>query len=143
MFVTQTHFKQNVPKGIAMPDSQYWRLVGLTLQTPWYLCTYRTTGEPSTKTVLVAWESDLLDVMTAVDAPSLVAVARLDIPTGNPYRWNIRWAKFIWLAARDEQEEAGPLVFQLDDDDVPRDDMLRALPRRSDRVQIFSAKYTS
>lgn len=143
MFVTQAHFQQQVPQGIGMHGSQYWRLVGLTLPTPWYLCTYRTSGEPSPQTILVAWESDLLDFMTAVDAPSLIAVARLDLPNADPCRWNMRWAKVIWLAARDEQEEAGPLVFQLGDDDVPRDDMLRALPRRSDRVQVFCSEYAS
>lgn len=142
MFVTQAHFQQHVPQGIGIPDSHYWRVVGLTLQTPWYLCTYRTSSEPYTRTSLVAWESDLLDLMTAADSLRLMAVARLDCPSTNPCRWSMRWAKVIWLAARDEREETGPLVFQLDDDDVPRDDMLRPLPRRTDRVQIFSSGHT-
>jgi hypothetical protein len=143
MFITQPYFKQHVPQGIAKHDNEYWRFVGLTLPTPWYLCTYRTYGEPSPQTILVAWEHDLLGLINAADAISLIAVARFDTPNANPHRWNMRWAKVIWLAARDEQEEAGPLVFQLDDDDVPRDQMLRALPRRSDRAQIFSSEDTS
>ena len=142
MFITRSHFKQHVPQSIAKPDSQYWRLVGLTLPTPWYLCTYRTSGEPSPQTILVAWERDLLGLMNAADDVSLIAVARFDTSNANPYRWNMRWAKIIWLTAPDEQEEAGPLVFQLDDDDVPRDQMLCALPRRPDRIQVFSSEDT-
>lgn len=137
MFVTQTQFEQPVPAGIAAPGNRFWRAVGLTLQTPWYLCVYRTSNQARPKTCLVSWESDLHDLVASADDVDVVSVARLDTTPWNQARWSMRWVKTIWLATRDERDEVGSLVFQFVDDDALKDDMLRTRPHRSDRVQVF------
>ena len=137
MFVTQTQFEQPVPAGIAAPGNRFWRAVGLTLQTPWYLCVYRTSNQARPKTCLVSWESDLRDLVASHEALNVIAVARLDDAAPNSALWSMRWIKSIWLATRDEREEVGSLVFQFDDDAALKDDMLRSRPHRPDRVQIF------
>lgn len=137
MFVTQAQFEQHVPSGVAAPDSRYWRAVGLTLQTPWYLCVLQASVKVPPQTILVAWESDLQGLLTAEESSSVVAIARLDSDVANQARWGMRWVRRIWLAAHDELEETGCLVFQFDDEAAIRDDMLRILPSKPNRKQVF------
>jgi hypothetical protein len=137
MFVTKPQFEQYVPAPIAPPDSRFWRAIDLSLPTPWYLCVYRVNGELPSKTILVAWEADLLHFVNAQGRSSVSAVARLEMSVQSA-RWTMRWVESIWLSASDEQEEVGPLVFQLEGDEEPRDDHMRALPSRNDRVRIFN-----
>ena len=51
----------------------------------------------------------------------------------------MRWIECMWLSASDEQDEVGPLVFQLEDEEGLRDDRMRELPRRNDRVRVFNS----
>jgi hypothetical protein len=139
MFVTRAQFEQHVPAGIAVPDNRYWRAVGLTLQTPWYLCVLQASDKVPPQTILVAWESDLQGLLTAEGDSSVVAIARLDIEGSNQARWGMRWVRRIWLAAHDELEETGCLVFQFDDEAAVRDEMLRILRSKPNRIQVFSS----
>lgn len=143
MFVTQTQFEQFVPAPVSKPNSRYWRAVALSLPTPWYLCICRTNGDVSSRTILVAWEADLLELVTAKNHQIVSAVARLDMAAAQSMRWQMRWVESMWRSASDEQDEVGPLVFLFEEEEGPRDDLLRALPRRSDRVRVFSSSDTS
>lgn len=138
MFVTQTQFEQYVPAPITTPDRRFWRAINLSLPTPWYLCIYRPSGELSSQTILIAWEQDLLQFVTSQKSPSVCAVARLNMAPTERTRWTMRWIDSMWLSASDEQEEVGPLVFQFENEEGPRDDHMRELPRRNDRVRVFN-----
>lgn len=139
MFVTQTQFEQYVPAPIKTPDSRFWRAIDLSLPTPWYLCVYRPSGELSSKTILIAWETDLVHFVTSPSCSSVSAIARLDIAPTEFARWTMRWIECMWLSASDEQEEVGPLVFQLEAVEGLRDDRMREAPRRDDRVRVFNS----
>jgi len=136
MFVTQTQFEQYVPAPMTTPDSRFWRAINLSLPTPWYLCVYRLSGELAPETILIAWEADLVQFVTQ-RCSGVSAIARFDVAPTERAPWTMRWIESMWLSAGDEQEEVGPLVFQLEDEDGPRDDRMRALPRRNDRVRVF------
>lgn len=136
MFVTLPTFEQYVPAGLGGPDCRYWRAVGLSLETPWYLCVRRGQGgEPST-TTLVAWEADLLDLVNSNDEAGCGAIARLDKSADGAGRWTLRWIDAIWLASNDEREEVG-LVLQLEGEPLPTDEHLQAVRPRNDRTLIF------
>lgn len=139
MFVTQTQFEQYVPAPITTPDRRFWRAINLSLPTPWYLCIYRLRGELSSKTILIAWEADLLQFVTSQGSSSVSGVARFDMASTEREHWTMHWIESMWLSASDEQEEVGPLVFQLEDEEDLRDDRMRVLPSRSDRVRVFKS----
>lgn len=139
MFVTQTQFEQYVPAPITTPDRRFWRAINLSLPTPWYFCIYRPSGGLSSQTILIAWEQDLLQFVTSQRSTSVSAVARLDMAPTERARWTMRWIESMWLSASDEQEEVGPLVFQFENEEGPRDDHMRELPRRNDRVRVFNS----
>lgn len=138
MFVTQKDFEQYVPNGLSEPGSRYWRAISLSLSTPWYMCVCESRRGDGFRTILIAWESELLDLATLTSELCLVAVARLSKSASTTFRWEMHWVESIWLTAQDEQEDAGMLAFQLENETVPRDDQLQELTRRTDRVLVFS-----
>lgn len=142
MFVTRPQFELYVPTGIAELNSRYWLAIDLSVPTCWYLCVYSEPSKELSRTTLIAWESGLLDLVTASGGQRLLAVARLGLSAGDHTRWEMRWVESIWLAAGDERQDIGPLVFKLENDDLPRDDLLNALDHREDRKLVFRCART-
>lgn len=61
MFATHPQHEFPVPKGLADPGSQHWRLIELVLHLPWYLLTVAAVPEEDeamlTQTWCLAWET--------------------------------------------------------------------------------------
>ena len=136
MFVTLPPFEQYVPPGLGVPDCRYWRAVGLSFETAWYLCVHREPGGGPSKTTFVAWEADLLELVNSKDEPGCGAIARLDKSADGAGRWSLRWIDAIWLASNDEREEVG-LVLLLEGEPLPTDEHLQAVKPRDDRTLVF------
>lgn len=117
MFETRPPFEQWVPPSIGMEGSHYWRMIILSSNLPWYLLRYqlRTDDEELiTQTTAIAWEATLLNVLQNLERDSVVdlSIMALDYERG---AWSQRRVSEVWLAAPQEKEEAGPLLFRLQD----------------------------
>ena len=92
------------------------------------------------KTTLVSWESDLLDLVSAASGDSKVlAITRMDKSPDASGRWLTRSVDLMWLTNLDERDEVGQLVFQFDGELLQRDDMLQIVNSQVERAVIFNA----
>lgn len=141
MFVTRPHLEQFVPPGLASPRSRFWRGVSLSLDTPWYLCVVAPRDGGPTETLLIAWESELLDLLTTQTACTNVrSVARMDKPNAASGQWELRSIGAIWESTSCERSEVGRLVLRFEGESQFRDELLHEVQRNDARPLIFSAQ---
>ena len=139
MFITTSQFKQYMPRGLIGPDETYWRAVTLSLEKPWFLFVYEVEceGRRVPQTMLVAWESALLDTLAVVPKAYRRAVGRLEKSRDKRAHWDLRWIQSIWAATCDEANEVGSVIFQFEDDLQLFDAHLQPVPRNSARELLF------
>lgn len=136
MFVTSPGFEQIMPQGFTDPENKYWRTLRLSLETAWYLFVFASERPHETKTALVAWEGDLLVLLTSPTNARPKAIGRMDKAT-NGGRWDLRWMTSVWLATSEEAEDIGHFVFLLEGEKVLRDDLLQEVEPRIGRPLLF------
>ena len=73
MFVSQPQYEFPFPPALEQPGSQHWRMVELTLHAPWFLLSveivdYEFPDCSMTRTLCIAWDNDLADVLRSIDA---------------------------------------------------------------------------
>lgn len=75
MFITHPPFELRVPKGIAVPEARYWRMIEVNLHIPWFILAIRSVDPGSglgfVRTYFFAWDQDLLDFLPSVDTASI------------------------------------------------------------------------
>ena len=118
MFETRPDFEQWVPAPIATKGSHYWRLVVLSSNLPWYLLSYRVRTDDDDmfliETCAIAFESTLLTVISSLERESIVGLSIM-VPDYEVGGWSLRHVTEVWIAAPQETQDAGPLLFRLQD----------------------------
>lgn len=139
MFVTAPHFEQFVPHDLIGPDQKCWQAVTLSLESPWYLLVYEADCDDRkvTQTTLVAWESTLFEILTALPEGACMAIARLERHRDQVARWEMKWIQRVWASASDECTEKGLCLLQLEGDSQPRNAQLQLVPNRAGRKLLF------
>lgn len=110
MFATHPEHEFPVPKGLADPGSQHWRLVELVLHVPWYLLTVAAVPEEDgamlTQTWCFAWEGDLTHLLTTIDTGRVNGLlCMLPGRTSNNHQWTSRQVREVWLVRTDDDSE--------------------------------------
>lgn len=103
MFVSQPHYEFPFPPDLSQPGSQHWRMVELTLHAPWFLLSVEVVDPDEsdlsfTRTLCIAWEHDLADVLRSLDAVRVKGIVCMmpawQSPTG---QWWSREIREVWV----------------------------------------------
>lgn len=103
MFVSHPEYEFPIPPALDDPGTQHWRMVELSLQAPWFLLSVELVDpdEPDlsiTRTLCIAWEYDLADVLRPLDADRVKGFVCMmpawQSPTG---QWWSREIREVWL----------------------------------------------
>jgi hypothetical protein len=100
MFVSMPDFQFKVPSPLAPHGAKFWRSLGVSTRTPWFLLTVRSRSqELFIDTFLLAWDSDVVDTIKSLDAEleSLFCLAPCRSGQGNG--WTTRKLQEIWSVA--------------------------------------------
>jgi len=115
MFATHPQHEFPVPKGLADPGSQHWRVIELVLRVPWYLLTVAAVPEEDeamlTQTWCLAWEHDLTHLLKTLDT-SRVSGLTCMMPgrTSKNHRWTSREVREVWLARTHDDSEFAQFI---------------------------------
>jgi hypothetical protein len=116
MFVSQPQYKFPVPPGLANPGAQHWRIVELTLHAPWFLLSVEvddaTIPDSSMiRTLCIAWDNDLADVLGAIDAARVVGIiCMMPAWQSSTGQWASREVREVWRS----RSAAGISIFLRD-----------------------------
>jgi len=112
MFVTLPEYKFHVPQGIAEPGAQYWRTLGISCNSAWFLLTlHPATEEGFRDTFLLTWDTDVADGIESLqrEVASLLCIA----PPASELRNS--WSSFpiaeVWRATDPEGEDMPCMLF--------------------------------
>lgn len=112
MFLSLPQYEFPMPEGLNVPGGKHWRVVEMTLHSPWFLLTVERPdpgdlGWKPTHTLCIAWDTDLADAIKAVDAASMRGLVAMipawASPTG---QWCSREINEVWLRS----DESGKVV---------------------------------
>lgn len=118
MFLSRPQYEFLVPIRLGEPGCQHWRIVEMSLHAPWYLLTVDRPGSsdahsPTAQTLFIAWDTDLADVIKAVESARILGLLAIvpgwASPTG---QWTSRQINEVWL----DTSETGTSVTLLDID---------------------------
>ena len=136
MFMTHDALRAPIPPGIADPSHRFWGSIALSIEMPWYLVTQQVPkeGRSTLQTILVAWESTLLNLIAAGGEDTLVS-AHCVSKTGNGAgEWAMKKIQELWEPAADEAPSTGPLLFRFaGDEDLHTSHMDRLTDSNSKR----------
>ena len=102
MLASQPEYEFPFPPNLAHPGSQHWRLVELTLHTPWFLVSMEVFDPDMpdctmTRTLCVAWDSDLAELLGTVEPVWVTGIVCMmpawQSPTG---QWTSREIREVW-----------------------------------------------
>jgi hypothetical protein len=103
MFVSQQRYEFPFPAGLEEPGAKHWRMMELTLHAPWFLLSAEVVDpegrQPShTRTVCIAWEHDLADVLRSLDVGRVTGVVCM-MPAWRSAngQWSSREVREVWL----------------------------------------------
>lgn len=120
MFITTPDLKVNVPKELARPGSLFWSAALLSTQSPWFLVTYCDPAEKILQTIVVAWETTLVELVDAVGVAPIVGLCR--VATGQLRgSWHIDDIEELWIPSEVEGQNVGPLLLRVRGEAVLRD----------------------
>ncbi len=103
MFVSHLEHEFPIPPALNDPGTQHWRMVELSLHTPWFLLSVEFVHPDeldlrTTRTLCIAWEYDLADVLRPLDADRVKGIVCMmpgwQSPTG---QWWSREVREVWL----------------------------------------------
>lgn len=123
MFLSLPLYEFQVPKGLAEPGGKHWRVVETPLHAPWYLLTVEqgdpnVAGWPTSRTLCIAWETDLADAIESVELSSIRGLlAMIPQPRCANGQWACQSVSEVWL----DRNEAGSFVTLLDADGIKLD----------------------
>lgn len=112
MFVSLPEYKFHVPEGLAEPGAQYWRTLGISCNSAWFLLTlHPATNAGLQDTFLLTWDTDVADGIESLqrDVASLLCIA----PPDSEVRSS--WSSFaiaeVWRATDPEAEDIPCVLF--------------------------------
>lgn len=132
-----------MPESLIEPGEQYWRVVSLSHEGPWYLFVYaqEVEGLRLQQTDLIEWETDLVTVIESVPFENRIAVARMSRSENsekNP--WMLKWIEALWVTEIEENRDGLKVVAQFKGEPQPRYlDMSRS-PNVTVHKMIFGVK---
>ena len=103
MFVSQPEYEFPFPAGLAHPGSQHWRVVELTLHAPWFLVSVEFVDAehpncPITRTLCIAWDSDLADMLCALEHSRVKGIVCMMPAWQSPTsQWWSREIREVWI----------------------------------------------
>lgn len=115
MFVTHPRHEFPVPKGLADPGSQHWRLIELVLHVPWFLITLAAVPEENeamlTQSWCLAWERDLVHLLTTIDTSRVIGLTCM-IPgwASKAHQWTSKEVGEVWLARSNDEQDFMQLI---------------------------------
>lgn len=114
MFVTLSDFEFPVPAELAEPGSKCWRAIELSLNTPWFVATFCSTDQNLSlrRTMLVAWDSDLVNIVKSTVGgylEALLLLAPKDDVAGK--EWCAHHIKQIWRGYDPDRGNEAVLIF--------------------------------
>jgi hypothetical protein len=127
MFITTPDLQVNVPKGLARPGSLFWRAALLSTQSPWFLVTYCDPTEQILQTIVVAWETTLVELVDSVGAAPIVGLCRVATSQLRG-SWQIDDIEELWIPSNDEGQGVGPLLLRVRGEAVLRDCLFGVVP---------------
>ncbi len=101
MFTTESHHEFYIPADLSASRSQHWRMFRLSLHAPWFVLTVELNDDevPSRRTVGIAWDTDLVDVLESLGDATTVGLLCMTpgwcSPTG---QWSAREVREVWTA---------------------------------------------
>ena len=141
MFVTNPTFEDVLPRNLGEPGHRYWLAVLLSSETPWFLVTFRqeVAGLELLQTVAVAWETTLVTVVQTLTRGKVISVSRVS-PTRKS-TWVMGRVAELWLPAKTEADQTGPLLYRMAEESSLRDAFQNAVEREdSGRRLLFRAE---
>jgi len=110
MFVARAPYQLVVPPGLAQPGEQYWRLFELPSSLPWFLATVRFNDDEVTfqRTFCLCWESDVVEMLTAVPGATAVSLQLVQPPFGGTQGWSIRSIARLWRLRKANKHDERP-----------------------------------
>jgi hypothetical protein len=110
MFVSHPKYEVFLPEGLIDPGSKHWRLIEISLHTPWFLLTLRELTEEReislTRTWCIAWERDLAHILDTIDTDTVSGLICI-LPGRNARsrQWKSREIREVWLVRTEDAEE--------------------------------------
>jgi hypothetical protein len=110
MFVSHPKYEVFLPEGLIDPGSKHWRLIEISLHTPWFLLTLRELTEEReislTRTWCIAWERDLAHILDTIDTDTVCGLICI-VPGRNARarQWTSREIREVWLVRTEDAEE--------------------------------------
>lgn len=110
MFITHPEHEFPIPRGLANQGSQHWRLVEFVLHVPWFLVTVTassaTNGGMLTHTWCIAWERDLVHLLTSIDTKRIQElVCMMPGWSSRSGQWSSREVREVWLTCTIDARE--------------------------------------
>jgi hypothetical protein len=115
MFVSMPDFQLQIPPPLAPPGAKFWRSLGVSTRTPWFVLTVRSRSqELLIDTFLLAWDSDVVDTIKSLDAEleSLFCLAPSRSEQGNG--WTTKNIQEIWAVEPAAEGESDLLFVEAD-----------------------------
>lgn len=112
MFVSLPEYEFHVPAEIAPPRAKYWRTLGLSVNSAWFLLTVRLrTPERLRESFLVVWDSDLVDALATLDADPLALLCIAPNTRSRGLPWRAVPIQEIWRATSSSEDENECILF--------------------------------
>lgn len=110
MFVSHPQYAFPVPRGLADPETQHWRLIEFALHTPWFLLTVDELTEEGetmlTRTWCIAWERDLAQLLATIDARQIQGLVCMNPGwSSKAGQWTSREIRKVWQIRTDDAQE--------------------------------------
>lgn len=114
MFISHPQYEFPVPKGLANPGAQHWRLIELALHAPWFLLTVdelcdEGEGEGAvslTRTLCIAWERDLVHMLGITDVRQIRGLVCMTPGwASKAEQWVSREIEKVWLIRTEDAQE--------------------------------------
>ena len=127
MFITTPDLKVNVPKELARPGSLFWSAALLSTESPWFLVTYCDPTDQVMQTIVVAWETTLVELLDSVGVDPIVGLSRVSTSQLRG-SWRIDDIEELWIPSDDECRHVGPLLLRVRGEAVLRDCLFGVVP---------------
>lgn len=116
MFVSMPEYQFYIPPEIAPPHATYWRTLGISTRTAWFVLSVRS-REPETllDTFLLAWDKDVVGAVTSLNADVVSLLFVAPHARGEERGWFSRQIREIWEAT-DPAEPENPCILFVGED---------------------------
>ena len=116
MFVSLPDYKFYIPPGLALPDATYWRCLGLSTSSAWYVLTLRQRiPDAGLQTFLLMWDTDIADAISSLDADLEGLLVVAPYVSGKQSGWFSTQVKEVWEGT-DPLDDDNPCIVFVDEE---------------------------